>query len=95
MVFFFSDETGGFISKPSDIDEKSQLQEEFTDYQLTPLDELSKCLSSETDIATFWGEMTKLHDIFQIKLGLFFYQNLQKLCLFYLTVMQTVKGHSL
>ncbi|XP_071126848.1 uncharacterized protein [Mytilus edulis] len=50
-----------------DIDEKSQLQEQFTDYQLTPLDELPKCLSPETDIATFWGEMTKLHDIFSNK----------------------------
>lgn len=45
-----------------DSEEKLQLQEEFTDYQFTILNELPKCHCLEIDFATSWGELSNLHD---------------------------------
>ena len=56
----------------------NKLQDEFSDYQLTPLDELLLCTSPETDIGTFWGEMSKLHDIFLNKPRFFVLSKLAK-----------------
>ncbi|CAC5419169.1 unnamed protein product [Mytilus coruscus] len=78
-VIFFSNKVMKLVDTFRNLlnsEETLQLQEEFTDYQLTPLEELPKCPSPETDIATFLGKMFNLHDIlFQIELGLLFYQN--------------------
>ena len=56
----------------------NKLQDEFSDYQLTSLDELPLCTSPVTDIGTFWGEMSKLHDIFLNKPRFFVLSKLAK-----------------
>ena len=44
-------------------DEIDMLVEQFSDYQLAPVDDLPSCVTDD-NIEQFWGEMGKLDDIF-------------------------------
>jgi hypothetical protein len=42
---------------------KMSMVEQFSDYQLAPVDDLPSCVTDD-NIEQFWGEMGKLDDIF-------------------------------